>query len=278
MSFPNYDLKIAVFSDLHLVPEGELSNTLDTTQRLRAGIAHFNARHGDADLVILAGDLADLGEAAAYDRLQGAIADFAVAPELVLGNHDDRTVFLSRFGAGLADENGFVQKVIDIKGHRVILLDSTIPRSHAGQLCQKRLEWLRARLAEAADRPVIVVLHHHVVPLHTAVDDIILADLEALVDVLRGHPDVRQVISGHVHFNSVCQWKGLSFTTVAGSHYSVTPALTGAGIDTLKLDGPAQYGLVLSGKDTTVVHFEDYLTRAAQIAPENFGRARPERR
>lgn len=125
---------------------------------------------------------------------------------------------------------------------------------------------------------MIVVLHHHVVPLHTAVDDIILAEPEALVDVLRGHRDVRQVISGHVHFNSVCHWKGISFTTIAGSHYSVTPALKGSGIETLKLDGPAQYGLVLSGKDTTVVHFEDYLTRAALIAPENFGRQRAERR
>lgn len=278
MSLPQYDLKIAVFSDLHIVPEGEVSNTLDTTQRLRAGIAHFNARHGDADLVILAGDLADLAEPAAYDRLQAALADFAVAPELVLGNHDERAVFLDRFGTAWADENGFVQKVIDIKGHRIILLDSTVPGRHAGQLCQKRLDWLRARLAEAADRPVIVVLHHHVVPLHTAVDDIILADPEALVDVLRSHRDVRQVISGHVHFNSVCHWKGISFTTVAGSHYSVTPALQGAKIASEKLDGPAQYGLVLSGKDTTVVHFEDYLTRAALIAPENFGRQRGERR
>lgn len=278
MSLPTHDLKIAVFSDLHIVPEGEVSNTLDSTKRLRAGIAHFNARHDDADLVIIAGDLADLAEPAAYDRLQDTIADFAVAPELVLGNHDDRAVFLDRFGSAFADENGFVQKVIDIKGHRIILLDSTIPGSHAGQLCQKRLDWLRARLAEAADRPVIVVLHHHVVPLYTAVDDIILADPEALVDVLRGHSNVRQVISGHVHFNSVSHWKGIAFTTIAGSHYSVTPALKGAELGSQHLDGPGQYGLVLSGKDTTVVHFEDYLTRAALIAPENFGRQRAERR
>jgi len=271
-------LKIAIFSDLHLVPEGEASNTLESTARLHQGIAHFNARHADADLCILAGDLADLAEPAAYARLEAALPAFAVPPQLMLGNHDSRPAFLAHFGQSHADENGFVQKVIDIKGHRVILLDSTEPGLVAGRLCAQRLSWLGDRLDEALDRPVIVVLHHHVVPLHTAVDRIILQDAAALAETLSRHPDVRQVISGHVHLTSSSSWKGVNYTTLAGGHYSVSLQIEGGPVPSDNLEGPGQYALVLSGPETTVVHFEDYFNRHAVIAKENFWRLRPEKR
>jgi Icc protein len=56
-------LKFIVMSDLHLVPEGEASMTLDTGARLEAAVEAVNARYGDADFCVLAGDLADLGQA-----------------------------------------------------------------------------------------------------------------------------------------------------------------------------------------------------------------------
>lgn len=271
-------LKVVIFSDLHLVPEGEVSNTLDTTARLKEGVAHFNAHHSDADLLILAGDLADLGEAEAYLRLADTIKDFSVSPQLMLGNHDDRPTFLATLGAEHADENGFVQKVLDVKGHRVILLDSTEPGLVAGRLCETRLSWLRARLAEAADRPVIVVLHHHVVPLRTNVDRIILENSDAFLDVLSTHKDIRQVIMGHVHVTTTGTWRGIHFTTLKGGHYGATIELNGGPVPAEMTEGPAQYATVLSDAETTMVHFENYIDRHVTIARENFFRLRPQRR
>ena len=64
-------LKTIVLSDLHLLPEGELSLGLDTAVRLRIGVATINARHSDADFCVIAGDPADLGQKVAYDPSPG---------------------------------------------------------------------------------------------------------------------------------------------------------------------------------------------------------------
>lgn len=271
-------LKLVIMSDLHLVPEGEVSNTLDTAARLCVAVDSVNLHHADADLCILAGDLADLGEADAYHRLRDIIAPLTVETHLMLGNHDDRPTFLSVMGAEHADDTGHVQKVVDIKGHRVILLDSSEPGLVEGVICPARLDWLAARLDEALDRPVIVILHHHVLPLSMPVDSIILRDGAGLLDVLRRHPDIRQVIAGHVHITTTGVWRGIPFTTLAGGHYNVSVTLPGHASPQDRLEGPGQYAVVLADHDSCVVHFENFLDRHPVIAPENFGRVRAARR
>jgi 3',5'-cyclic-AMP phosphodiesterase len=251
-------LKLVILSDLHIVPVGETSLGLNTTERLEQGIAAIQARHGDADLVLIAGDLADLGDRDSYVRLKDTLADLTVPVHITIGNHDDRPVFLDVFGANLAAETGFIDQVIDIKGYRIILLDSAIEHGrHDGRLEAEQLDWLGDRLDEAADKPVIVILHHHANPLHTAVDEIMLQNGAAFADVLSSHGDVRQVIAGHVHYTSTAIWRGLPFTTLAGGHYSVTIPLDGSEPD--RLWGPAQMAVVLADEEQTLVHFDNYL-------------------
>jgi Icc protein len=251
-------LKLVVLSDLHIVPEGETSLGLDTTDRLRHGIAAILARHGDADLVAIAGDLADLGDRASYMRLRDTLAELTLPVWITIGNHDDRATFLDVFGQDQAAETGFVDKVIDIKGYRIILLDSAIELGrHDGRIEEVQLAWLAARLDEVMDRPVIVILHHHANPLRTAVDEIILENGADFADTLARHPDIRQVIAGHVHYTSTATWKGLPFTTLAGGHYSVSIPLDGSEPD--RLWGPGQMAVVLADPDHTLVHFDNYL-------------------
>jgi len=250
-------LKIVVLSDLHIVGEGELSHTLDTADRLRKGVAAINARHADADYCVLAGDLADLGKADAYLRLKEILSDLTVPCHITIGNHDDRPVFLDVFGQDYAAETGCVDKVIDLKGYRVILLDSSEPGTHVGVLTDAQYIWLEDRLCEVMDQPIIVILHHHANPLQTFVDRIILRDGARLANVLSGHPDVRQVIAGHVHYTSTALWRGIPFTTMAGNHYNVTVPMDGSPIE--ELDGPAQMAVILADADQTLVHFDNYI-------------------
>jgi len=251
-------LKLVVLSDLHIVPEGETSLGLDTTERLHHGIGAINRRHGDADLVVIAGDLADHGDRVSYLRLQKSLAALRVPVEITIGNHDDRPVFLDVFGQDFAACTGFIDKVIDIKGYRIVLLDSAITHGrHDGRLEPEQLDWLSEQLASAEDRPVIVILHHHANPLRTSVDSIILENGAAFAEVLRTHPDVRQVIAGHVHYTSTAIWKGIPFTTMAGGHYSVTIPLDGS--EPEHLWGPGQMAVVLADPDHTLVHFDNYL-------------------
>lgn len=259
-------LKIVVLGDLHLRPEGVLSHGLDTHDRLKQGIDWLNRRHADADLCVLNGDLADLGQQEAYARLKHQVMRAKVPVEMTIGNHDDRETFLKVFGESYRAETGYVDKSIDIGGYRVIILDSAITGEPAGRLEPEQLHWLGLRLEEAADRPVIVIVHHHANPLMTRVDRIIMQNGMAFARVLSRHKDIRQVIAGHVHYTSTAIWHGIPFTTLSGGHYSVQGTFPPE--DPLPyLTGPAQMAVVLAGRDGTTVHFDDYINGNAQISP-----------
>lgn len=258
-------LKFVVMSDLHLVPEGELSMTLDTAARLEAAVEAVNARYGDADFCVLAGDLADLGQAAAYERLKAIIARLQIPVHVTLGNHDNRPTFLAVMGEGYLAETGKVDKVIDAKGYRIIVLDSSEPDRVDGVLEVAQLDWLRARLAEALDRPVIVILHHNANALHIESDNIAILEPEAFLDALATHPDIRQVIAGHVHLTSTAMWRGIPFTSLAGGHYSVSFNVDQPNAPYKRLTGPGQMAVVVATEDRTTVLFEDFIDGNGEI-------------
>lgn len=258
-------LKFIVLSDLHIVPEGKLSHGLCTTDRFRQSISYVNNNHADADYIVIAGDLADHGEKAAYERFLETLADLKPKTYLTLGNHDDRATFLDVF-PGSADETGSVNHVIDSHDHRVIVLDSNDPNvGHAGLIDPAQLNWLGARLDEAKDRPVIIVLHHNFTKFHVQTDFIILRDNEAFAEVVSSHPDIRQVISGHVHMTTSGSYRGIPFCTLAGGHYSIEPtleSLSGPIPNRVpRREGPGQLAVVLADADSTVVHMENFLDR-----------------
>ncbi|MEO1307258.1 MAG: metallophosphoesterase [Pseudomonadota bacterium] len=257
-------LKFLVFSDIHLVDADETSHGLDTHRRFDAGVDWANAHHADADFCVLAGDLADQGFNGArepYQRLKVLTERFTVPCHITIGNHDNRDTFVEYFGEDLRAETGCIDKVVDAKGHRTILLDSVVEsedHTHGGALSKAQLDWLKARLDEHPG-PVNVILHHHANPLHTMVDSIRLAEADGFVEVLKSHGGVRQVIAGHVHYTSTAIWHGIPFTTLAGGHYNVTVPLTGSERKIDRLWGPAQMAIVLCDDHQTLVHFENYL-------------------
>ncbi len=263
-------LKFIVLSDLHLGPPGVAVNGLDPGARLSQAVAVINRDHADADFVLVTGDLADQGEAAAYHHLRDRLAELGPPVHLTLGNHDDRTAFLSVFGPRHDDPEGRVSRALDAKGYRIILLDTSEPGLVGGRLCAGRKRWLAACLDEARDRPVIVVQHHHANPLSLPVDQIILEDGEDYLALLSRHPDLRGVIAGHVHLPSAAFWRGIPMVTLAGSHYSVSPHVPGVPGGQRQLEGPAQMAVVLAGPDGVTIHFQDHSERHLTLAPGLF--------
>ena len=259
-------LKFVVMSDLHVMPEGELSMTLDTGQRLEQAVDAVIARHADADFCILAGDLADLGQPAAYERLKTIIARMPIPVHITLGNHDNRPAFLDVFGTEFADTTtGKIDKIIDAKGYRIILLDSSEPGRVDGVLTPAQIDWLREALAEAMDRPVIVVLHHNANALHIRSDTIAMLEPADFIAALKTHPDIRQIIAGHVHVTSTASWHGLPFTTLAGGHYSVSFNIDQPEAPIRRIEGPGQMALVIGTPDRTTILFDDFIDANATI-------------
>jgi Icc protein len=139
-------MKIIQVSDLHLGRRGEFRFGADLHERLDRCIAHINAHHGDTALCVFTGDLTETGDASSYADLKTALKALSVPYRLLPGNHDKRANLVAAFPECPIDDNGFVQSIYDTTEGLLLFLDTLAEGRVAGELCEKRLAWLDARL------------------------------------------------------------------------------------------------------------------------------------
>ena len=235
---------------------------MDTSIRFDMALKCAAERHPDADLCIFAGDIADQAEPDAYRMFDQMRRRYPVPQCVTLGNHDDRDVYIDSIQDTVTDSNGYVQCAKDIKGHRLLILDSSEPGEERGGFPPRKLEWVSEQLANAqnGELKVIVVLHHNPAALQMPVDTYRLAEPNKLLNVLKkSRADILQVVAGHCHISSAGSWGGFPCATLAGNHHRVEPFLRGRAGRQQCYEGPAQYGVIVSNGSDCAVHFESYI-------------------
>lgn len=267
-------MKITVISDIHLVGPGETSKGLDPAARLDLAIDYLSTHHADADLCVLLGDLADHGAEPAYRQLEERLARIHVPLKVLIGNHDDRDTFRRLFPLHATGPDGFVHSVLDTPEGRLVFLDTFEDGYASGRLCDKRLEWLAGRLAEAKGRPVYVFMHHPPFEIGMRVDAIGLNDAAQFRETLMAHGDVRQIIAGHTHRTCSGLWRGLPFTNVGALHYNQDFQQADHAGTLTRTMMPIAVAIVLIRGGNVVVHHQDVAPTRLPIPPQLF----PEKR
>ena len=189
-------------TDLHCVPYGRMAmgrcetNTL--AERALRAVARFRPQPA---AILITGDLSDNGLPASYDLLAGILRRTQDVPVYVIpGNHDRRDQLRARLAhlPGVTDHPIFVQYTVETLPYRLIMLDTVIPGSPAGELCAERMAWLDARLAEQPARLTVLAMHHP--PFNCGLNDSIglnnRADFAALI---ARHRQVIRILCGHHH-------------------------------------------------------------------------------
>jgi len=266
-------LKLVIMSDIHLLPKGEVKRGLDTASRFKAAIETVNTLHNDADLCVFAGDLTEKSDVGAYALFDEIRAGNNLPQRVMLGNHDDRNVYLEHAKNPMLDENRFVEGYDDIKGHRILMLDSSEPGKLRGGLCDQRLSWAAERLAEAKalGLKVILLLHHNPCALQMPVDTYRLAEPEKLLQVLHeSGADIIQVLAGHCHITSAGSWGGYPCATISGNQHRVEPFLRGRTGQQACFETPAQYAVIMSDGIDCAVHFQNYVDDSTIMDPVLF--------
>ncbi|MDM9625407.1 phosphodiesterase [Rhizobium sp. S152] len=194
-------MKIIQLTDTHLMPSGIVVNGVDPEKQLRAAAADILAKHADADLLVITGDLCNYGDPEAYEILRDVLAPMPFPVRLMLGNHDDRPNFVAVFADHPRDENGYVQSFIDTAFGRLLFLDSHEGGVIGGIYGEDRLAFLDAALDGAGDLPVTVFIHHP--PMDCGIahfNNIGMHDDGAIMKRLAAHPaGVRHIVFGHIH-------------------------------------------------------------------------------
>ncbi|HSR72250.1 MAG TPA: phosphodiesterase [Kiloniellales bacterium] len=258
-------MKFIHLTDPHLVPAPRRLYALDPRERLRAAVADIARGHGDAAFAVITGDLVHFGEPSAYEELRRILADLPIPCHLAIGNHDERAAFRTAFPEVPCDEDGFVQYVAVGDEADLVVLDSVVPGSGGGALCERRLAWLEARLAERGGRALIVAVHHAPCDIGIpAMDRIKLAESARLAELLRRHGGVRHILFGHVHRAVSGSWRGIPFSTLPATAHQVAlqfaePELTPGSHE------PPAYGVGLFDGMNLVMHQQAYLDDSARF-------------
>lgn len=266
-------LKIVVMSDLHLMAAGRVKFDIDTAARFDAALQSAARLHADADLCVFAGDIADSAEPEAYALFEAMRKALPLPQRVMLGNHDDREVYLAGAVDPMVLDTGEVAGSVDLKGHRIVMLDTARAGVTEGFITDTCLDWCAAELAEAARQSlqVIVILHHEPIALQMPVDTYRLQEPEELRAVLDASgADIRMVMAGHCHVASAGSWGGYPIVTIPGNQHLVEPYLRGRTGQQACYVGPAQYAVLVSDGVDTAVHFQRYTDDAAALPEDMF--------
>lgn len=221
---PRPDHFLLHISDTHLLADGgRLYDRVASEAHLRRLFEGLAASGARPEAIVFTGDLADRGEPDAYRRLRAivdpAAAELGARAIWVMGNHDERRAFR----AGLLDEPATaepVDRVVDLDGLRVVVLDTTVPRHHHGAVDDRQLDWLADVLSTRAPHGTILAMHHP--PLPSVIDLAISVELRAqhrLEEVLVG-TDVRTILAGHLHHSSSGTFAGIPVSVASATCYT----------------------------------------------------------
>jgi 3',5'-cyclic-AMP phosphodiesterase len=191
---------IAQVTDTHIVdPDLGTGPHVDHVARLREVVQRINAEDPPVDLVLLTGDLVDLGTEAENRLLCQLLDDLRPPVVGVPGNHDRRETFPTRLLPDGATALGHLSWVLDAGPVRIVGLDSVDPGRPGGVLDEQRTEWLAEVLADEPRRPTMLAVHHP--PFDTGIEWMDRSGHPGgrLRPLLAQHRQVERVVCGHLH-------------------------------------------------------------------------------
>lgn len=195
---------IAQITDTHIKLPGKLAyKKVDTAAMLRRCVDELLKLKPQPDLILLTGDLVDLGRPEEYDHLKSILSPLRQRIIAIPGNHDERNAMRDAFASGgyLPQTGRFLQFAIDGEYPlRVIGLDTLIPGQGGGELCAERLNWFDEALRDNPTAPTLVLMHHP--PFVTGIghmDKIGLKGRDEFTAIVARHPQIQLILCGHLH-------------------------------------------------------------------------------
>ena len=255
---------LAHLSDPHLIAgAGLLAGRIDTREQLRKALARVEASGERIDALVVSGDVTDRGDVASYELFQDIVAPvverLGCALVVTGGNHDERHPMAQVLHG--ADTDDPQDRVTEVRGLRIIAMDSAVPGYHHGGFSNGQFDWLARELAHPAPHGTILVLHHAPIAYRSPVMQLLDFDgVERLREVVE-HTDVRAVLSGHLHVTSFGTLGRVPVLVAGGVSYVDD---VGAPRELLMgVDGPQSWNLVEVHTDqvvATVVPVEQHPT------------------
>ncbi len=187
-------IRILQISDPHLLQDKHgIFAGIQPFASLQAVLEHAQKEQLPFDCVLCTGDIAQEPTIQTYQHYLNAVQTLEIPHFWIRGNHDDNADFPE-------PSEDHQPKVIVVGQWRIIMLNSQKHGCIHGEISSEQLCFLRDYLQRYPDDFFIIALHHNTFPVGCAwLDPHRLQNADALLDCLYPHPQVKIVLSGHVH-------------------------------------------------------------------------------
>ncbi|MBF0659344.1 metallophosphoesterase [Psychrobacter sp. NG25] len=239
ISTPDEQVNILQVTDLHLLTPSTFITDNDNIDSDEAVIYQHSfekvlqqALNEDirCDLILVTGDLVNKIIPTIYDHIFKVLQATKIPFACIAGNHDVtdevgcHLPFLQRtLVAQPADPRLLNQHIIETEHWQLLLLDSSISGEVTGEIKPADMDWLCERL-DACDKPTLLALHHHVIPVGSAwIDAHMVGNSEDFWQHMRAFEHLKVIISGHIHQDQVRYRQGVSVYTTPSTCYQFMP-------------------------------------------------------
>jgi 3',5'-cyclic-AMP phosphodiesterase len=191
--------------------------------------------------VVISGDLADTPTVEEYDYLKRLLAPLQLPFAGIPGNHDSRELMRAAFPESpYATSSGALNQRLEIGGLDLMLLDSSVHGKPHGELEAPTLQWLEATLVSSSDRPALLFLHHP--PFKAGIwhmDRQNLLNAAELAPIVRRHPRLQLIATGHIHRATLAMFAGVPTTICPAPNHAVDLDLEHLRAPSFKVEPPA---------------------------------------
>jgi Icc protein len=251
-------LRFVHISDTHISPNpdyGHPHTPYNTRQGAEALVQQLKALPFKPDFILHTGDVAYDPDPTAYDTALAVLGELPYPIYYVGGNHDYPSE-LQRIMLGREDVTPTFHYSFEVNGVQVAVLDSDghedPPR---GIVTPEQITWLEGLCAAEDERPLIVAVHHNVLPVGIPwLDDymILKNGEEVHRALLPARHRLRGVFFGHVHQNIDIYRDGILYSSTLSSwnQFHAWPDQ----VDTIPdADADPGFSVVTLTRDTTYI-------------------------
>lgn len=242
------DWTIIQISDTHLMDQADLEFVhMNPEHSFHTVLKQVQQQYPHADAIIHTGDLAQVPVPETYARYLSFMQTTGIPFYQIPGNHDQAEHFPFH-------QNQNQVHVLHFGQWSIVLLNTAVPNQIDGWVSQQHLHQLEHILETYAQQFMIVACHHHPFDMQSKwIDQHKLKNTNNLLDVLNKHSNIKAVICGHVHQDSLREWQNIQFFSTPSTCVQFKPLS-----DHFALDDESPGFRVLSLKENgeldTVVH------------------------
>lgn len=205
-------------TDTHLTGDSDGTLLGMNTERSARQVIDAALASQQPDCVLVTGDIAADGQAAAYEQLNGFF-NHRVPTLWLPGNHDD-----VRAQKGAYRDH--LKRRIVGRHWDVLMLETQVAGKVGGYFSSAELEALQRAVADAAagDKSLLIATHHPLRALQsTWLDEQAVSNASAALIIMQALSDRVVVVSGHVHQESDAVVQGVRMLTTPSTCIQFAP-------------------------------------------------------